>query len=145
MIMRLYISDQKIQHNFNKEDFPCNIEDKFISVYTLEGIFEIQNGRFYKLIIDDKPCYSDKISIIPVKCDTTSIKRTSDVSYLPYNNITLEITQTKFMLRQQSKIYLVLEQTKTKIIDMYFETKEDPHNPVIEEDLVTLYSILNKS
>ena len=111
-------------------------------IYSEEGIFSIQNNSLYKKIIDDETSSHFTIDGIDFILDKSNITKKKYSYKLPFNFVSKKFEKITYALNPKSKIKLVLEQSSSKIYNIYFITDEDIKNFSISEDIVTLLSLL---
>lgn len=153
--MRIYIKDYNIKNIINKlhilEKY-YNEYDKFINIYSSEGIYFITNNILNKINYNDKKIiykenYYDKKTII---IDNSNAEY-EETCQIPPNHLKMEIHKYSYFIDKKSKIKLVIEcdkdlnKTNILIYDLYLELPEktDVDDVFVKKDLIVFLSLLN--
>ena len=141
--MKLYFQDIKslVANLDNLEIYKRSIKTNSI-LYSDEGIYLSTNNGLKKLHITDGLIKEYSVQDIPFIIDYSSIKYEL-VNKIPYHHYIIKKKLHNYSLMPKSKLMLVIEETNNKITDIFIETIEDIENPLIQNDIITLVSLLN--
>jgi|TARA_Y100000992_G_scaffold302152_1_gene275226 hypothetical protein len=139
--MKLYIENINTYNLDNLEPYKRSKNVSTI-LYSDEGIFTATNNTLKKHIITDydieKYTYLDKTYYID-----KSIVKYQNVNKIPFNHKSFIKNIVTYSIEPTSKLNLIIEFINDKIVDVYFDTKQDIRNPIIINDITTLLSYLN--
>jgi len=140
--MRYYISGLKaiekgkLNKIRNANDINFNTEC-FLLIFSLDGIFKLNNNSIQKRKIKDKPIISKPLGNY-IFLEDNSEYTYDDISQIPLEHFCKKIRQETFMLREKAKIKLivVIDDINDDIIDFYFDSTITIDNEFIIEDLL---------
>ena len=143
--MKIYITNvsnnlsnvdaKRIQNNLYKS----NINNL---IYSYQGVFKLINDKIIYQTVLDKPIKEYYINDIKCLIDDSNINYDEEYYQLPFNHKNI-ITNVKYYhLRNKALVDFVIEECDDNIVDLYFITNENLDNKSIQEDIVTLLSLL---
>ena len=153
--MRIYIDNLRIPNmetNFLKfvQTNIKNIKNiEYQDIYSLEGIFRIQNNNIIKLIPKDSPIEKINYNNITFLIDKSEYEVLKNIYNIPFNHILYNIKQIEYKLNNKSKISLIVEYTRTlqkidqKNINIYFSTNEENLDTILKDDILEYLSLIN--
>jgi len=153
--MRIFIDNIEfkkfIQSNFKKFDQTKIIEYK--NIYSLEGIFRIQNNNIMKLIPKDCPIEKINYNKFTFLIDKSKYEFIKDIYYIPYDHIIHNIKQIEYKLNNKSKISLIIEYNNelknldqnilSEINNIYFSTNEKNLDKNLKDNIIEYLSLIN--
>ena len=144
--MRLYLKDLDIHNTQIANDLSGIVTNKklVVDIYTADGIYQLADNKLVRLDIADHPGEEIECNGTSLIVDKSVTKRIASVYRIPSRHHICTVEKHTYSLRRQSKISLVAERVKSKIVQVYFETAEDINNYAIQEDFTTLLSLLTK-
>ena len=134
--MRLYVENQKLKNDYNKNLKKYLVQsNKCVEIYSEEGIFTIDNNDIYLLCIMNEKHEIINNGIINnginILIDKSNIIR-EKVHQLPVEHIPLLIHYDMYSLDAKSKLKMIVKTLENKNIpiDVYFEVDNsvDPTN-----------------
>jgi len=152
--MKIYINNLNLDIiNEMSELFKENLTktDKYIELYTNEGLYRIEDKAIYLLDINDKEIqifekYYNNFTLI---VDTSFFNKKNTSSIHGETHLSFQIIEKYYKLDIFSHISLVIKYNldKTKLIpsDIYFESQKDINiNDVfIKKEIIEFLSVLN--
>ena len=144
--MKIYILDfipkinENIENLLNKQHKKVN---NYKDIYSIEGIFRIQNNIVYQLIPEDVPTEKFKHNNINFILDKSKYIFRKNIYCIPYNHIVYNIQQIEYKLDYKCKISLIIEYHDNKIIDIYFYTNEENLCTNYKNNIIEYFSLLN--
>ena len=144
-IMRIYLEGVNPCRGLDTTQFPRAAGCSLTRLYSDEGIFSIDDGRIQRIQVSDKPCEKVVVAGVRAVIDHSEFKSNRKVLHVPPVCHTQSLSVTKLMLREQARIWVVMEEECGKTDSIYLETHESLDNPLIREDFVTLVSKLKIS
>jgi len=151
---KFYIPEIYLSEVRNIPNLINNLNEKYFTTKTIEGQILTTNG-LYKIIDDDIVQFkiiSKKSNIIQNFYKKFTLieeniyeKKIGIVSYIPFENETIEITKIKYSLQERSEHFLVLELINNRIKDLYFLSSKDigEENLFFKNDLCLFLNSLN--
>ena len=151
---KFYIPEIYLSEVRNIPNLIDNLNEKYFSKKTTEQQILTPKG-LYKIIADDIIQFkliSKKSNIIENFYKNFTLieeniyeKKIGAVSYIPYENETIEITKIKYSLQERSEHFLVLEIINNRIKDLYFLSSKGigEENLFFKNDLSTFLNSLN--
>ena len=126
---KFYIPEIHLSEIRNIPNLIDNLNEKYFTKKNTEQQILTPNG-LYKIIDDDIIQFklvSKKSNIIENFYKNFTLieeniyeKKIGPVSYIPYENETIEITKIKYSLQERSEHFFVLELINNRIKDLYF-------------------------
>jgi hypothetical protein len=144
-IMRIYLEGVNPGRGVDTAQFPRTTGGSLTRLYSDEGIFSVDQGRIQKIQVSDRPCEKVVVGGVKAVIDHSEFKSNRKVLHVPPVCHTQSLSVTKLMLREQARIWVVMEEERGKTDSIYLETHESLDNPLIREDFVTLVSKLKIS
>lgn len=138
--MKIYIPKRDINVN-NLENY-CKYNNNFKIIYSDDGIFKIHNNNINKLNITDKSVETISVDGITLFVDKTTISMVSNITTIPYRHKTIDIDEIKYKMTTKSPLALVVQYSKNKIIDTYFEYNDNIINTNIINDISKYLKII---
>ena len=151
---KFYIPEIYLSEVRNIPNLIDNLNEKYFSKKTTEQQILTPNG-LYKIIDDDIIQFklvSKKSNIIENFYKNFTLieeniyeKKIGPVSYIPYENKTIEIIKIKYSLQERSEHFLVLELINNRIKDLYFLSNKGigEENLFFKNDLSSFMNSLN--
>ena len=152
--MKIYINNlnQDIINEISelfKENFTRT--EKYIELYTNEGLYRVEDKAIYLLDINDKEIqifknYYNNFTLI---VDTSFFNKINTSSIYGVTHQSFQITENYYKLDKNSSLSLVIKYNldKTNLIpnDIYFESQKDINiNDVfIKKEIIEFLSVLN--
>jgi hypothetical protein len=147
--MRLYFSKKIDSLNFTIPTKYSSLKvDNLTRIYSTEGLFQLLNNTFSKVIIRDYPIETVTINNIDFLIDKSQIVYDYEWKQLEPNHIVehiklytydLSVLQETAGIQETTSIQLVIEKKKEEISELYFVIT----NYINEKNIVTLISELN--
>ena len=131
--MKIYIPKRDININ-NLENY-CKYNNNFKIIYSNDGIFKIHNNNINKLNITDKSIETILVNGITLFIDKSTISMVSNITTIPYIHKSIDIDEIKYKMTTKSTLALVVQYSKNKIIDTYFEYNDNVINNNIINDI----------
>lgn len=131
--MKIYISKRDI--NINSLENYCKYNNNFKIIYSDDGIFKIHNNNINKLNITDKSIETLSVNGIALFIDKSIISIVSNITTIPYRHKMIDINEIKYKATTKSSLALVVQYSKNKIIDTYFEYNDNIINNNIINDI----------
>ena len=122
------------------KDIPIVDTSKYNEIYTLDGVFVIDKTGIKKKIFEDDKIYSKGINNKNYLIDESRCLFQKGIVSITSENIICSYEKYKYMLRKQSRIWLIVVKEQGKIKELYIETNESIDNVCILEDFSTLVS-----
>lgn len=153
--MRLYFSNKIDSLNFTIPTKYSSLKvDNLTRIYSTEGIFQLLNNTFSKVIIRDYPIETVTINNIDFLIDKSQIVYDYEWKQLEPNHIVEHIklyTYDLSVLQETAGIQEIQESTSTTSIQLVIEKKKEEiselyfviNNYINEKNIVTLISELN--
>jgi hypothetical protein len=138
--MKIYIP--KLDININNLENYCKYNNNFKIIYSDDGIFKIHNNNINKLNITDKSVETISVDGITLFVDKTTISMVSNITTIPYRHKTIDIDEIKYKMTTKSPLALVVQYSKNKIIDTYFEYNDNIINTNIINDISKYLKII---
>lgn len=138
--MKIYIP--KLDININNLENYCKYNNNFKIIYSDDGIFKIHNNNINKLNIIDKSIESISVNGITLFVDKSTISMVSNITTIPYRHKTIDIDEIKYKITTKSPLALVIQYSKNKIIDTYFEYNDNIINTNIINDISKYLKII---
>tara|TARA_R110002072_G_scaffold352_12_gene2380 strand:+ start:1699 stop:2118 length:420 start_codon:yes stop_codon:yes gene_type:complete len=138
--MKIYISKRDI--NINSLENYCKYNNNFKIIYSDNGIFKIHNNNINKLNITDKSIETLSVNGIALFIDKSIISIVSNITTIPYRHKTIDINEIKYKTTTKSLLALVVQYSKNKIIDTYFEYNDNIINNNIINDISEYLKII---
>lgn len=138
--MKIYISKRDI--NINSLENYCKYNNNFKIIYSDDGIFKIHNNNINKLNITDKSIETLSVNGIALFIDKSIISIVSNITTIPYKHKTIDINEIKYKATTKSLLALVVQYSKNKIIDTYFEYNDNIINNNIINDISEYLKII---
>jgi len=151
---KFYIPEIYLSEVRNIPNIIDNLNEKYFTKKTTEQQILTPNG-LYKIIDDDIIQFklvSKKSNFIENFYKNFTLieeniyeKKIGPVSYIPYENETIEITKIKYSLQERSEHFLVLELINNRIKDLYFLSNKGigEENLFFKNDLSSFMNSLN--
>ena len=151
---KFYIPEIYLSEIRNIPNIIDNLNDKYFSKKITEQQILTPTG-LYKIIDDDIIQFklvSKKSNIIENFYKNFTLieenvyeKKIGPVSYIPYENETIEIIKIKYSLQERSEHFLVLELINNRIKDLYFLSNKGigEENLFFKNDLNSFMNSLN--
>ena len=151
---KFYIPEIYLSEVRNIPNLINNLNEKYFTKKSVEKQILTPNG-LYKIIDDDIVQFkfiSKKSNIIQNFYKKLTLieeniyeKKIDPVSYIPYENETIEITKIKYSLQERSEHFLVLELINNRIKDLYFLSNKGigEENLFFKNDLSSFMNSLN--
>tara|TARA_E500000331_G_scaffold355045_1_gene409597 strand:+ start:120 stop:581 length:462 start_codon:yes stop_codon:yes gene_type:complete len=151
--MRIYLDKLWLNINFNKIENILSSCEELIYLYSVDGIYIIQNNKLMKMEIYDGEVNTidDYIDNHNITIDTTILKKSREiVSCIPCNHIKINKKNNYYKLRDKSPLTFVVEFIDENVSDFYFilegyhakYSNADLNNPSIKEDFIDFLSII---
>lgn len=131
--MKIYIP--KLDININNLENYCKYNNNFKIIYSNDGIFKIHNNTINKLNITDKSIETILVNEITLFIDKSTISMVSNITTIPYIHKSIDIDEIKYKMTTKSTLALVVQYSKNKIIDTYFECNDNIINNNIINDI----------
>jgi hypothetical protein len=131
--MKIYIP--KLDININNLENYCKYNNNFKIIYSNDGIFKIHNNNINKLNITDKSIETILVNGITLFIDKSTISMVSNITTIPYIHKSIDIDEIKYKMTTKSTLALVVQYSKNKIIDTYFECNDNIINNNIINDI----------
>lgn len=138
--MKIYIP--KLDININNLENYCKYNNNFKIIYSDDGIFKIHNNNINKLNITDKSVETITVDGITLFVDKTTISMVSNITTIPYRHKNIDIDEIKYKMTTKSPLALVVQYSKNKIIDTYFEYNDNIINTNIINDISKYLKII---
>lgn len=138
--MKIYIPKRDININ-NLENY-CKYNNNFKIIYSNDGIFKIHNNNISRLNIIDKSIETISVSGITLFIDKSTISMVSNITTIPYRHKTIDIDEIKYKITTKSTLALIVQYSKNKIIDTYFECNDNIINNNIINDISKYLKII---
>ena len=151
---KFYIPEIYLSEIRNIPNLIDNLNEKYFTKKNTEQQILTPNG-LYKIIDDDIIQFkivSKKSNIIENFYKNFTLieenvyeKKIGPVSYIPYENETIEIIKIKYSLQERSEHFLVLELINNRIKDLYFLSNKGigEENLFFKNDLNSFMNSLN--
>jgi hypothetical protein len=151
---KFYIPEIYLSEVRNIPNLIDNLNEKYFSKKTTEKQILTTNG-LYKIIDDDIIQFklvSKNSNIIQNFYKNLTLieeniyeKKIGLVTYIPYENETIEITKIKYSIQERSEHFLVLELINNRIKDLYFISSKNigEENLFFKNDLCSFIDSLN--
>ena len=151
---KFYIPEIHLSEIRNIPNLIDNLNEKYFTKKNTEQQILTPNG-LYKIIDDDIIQFklvSKKSNIIENFYKNFTLieeniyeKKIGPVSYIPYENETIEITKIKYSLQERSEHFFVLELINNRIKDLYFLSNKGigEENLFFKNDLCSFMNSLN--
>ncbi len=151
---KFYIPEIYLSEIRNIPNLIDNLNEKYFTKKTTEQQILTPNG-LYKIIDDDIIQFklvSKTSNIIENFYKNFTLieeniyeKKIGPVSYIPYENETIEITKIKYSLQERSEHFFVLELINNRIKDLYFLSNKGigEENLFFKNDLCSFMNSLN--
>ena len=152
--MRIYIDinlKKFDQTNFFKVEQTKILE--YQNIYSLEGIFRIQNNNIMKLIPKDIPIEKINYNNNNFLIDKSKYEFIKDIYSIPFNHILYNIKQVEYKLNNKSKISLIVEYKQSlttfdqnimnEINNIYFSTNEEKLDKILKDNIIEYLSLIN--
>ena len=151
--MRIYLDKLWLNINFNKIENLLSSCEELIYLYSIDGIYIIQNNKLMKMEIYDGQVNTidNYIDNHNITIDTTILKKSREiVSCIPCNHININKKNNYYKLRDKSPLTFVVEFIDENVSDFYFilegyhakYSNADLNNPSIKEDFIDFLSII---
>ena len=139
--MKIYVKKFVIKNFIPKNLNLLENTIHYKNIYSIEGMFRIQNDNISKLIPQDIPCENQKYKNLDLILDKSNFifKKTSSI---PYNHDVYNIEQVEYKFYTNSPISFIIEYNNNKIIDYYFFTKQDLYIN-FEDNILEYISLFN--
>ena len=144
-IMRIFIEGINPRMGLEPTLFPIASGGLVTRLYSDNGIFSVEDGRICKISVNDRPFERVRVGGVDALIDRSEFVSTRKVLRVPPVCHSQSLSVTKLMLRDQARIWVVMEQDAGGTDAIYLETSESLNNPLIKEDFVTLVSMLKIS
>lgn len=152
--MKIYINNLNLDIiNEISELFKENLTrtDKYIELYTNEGVYRVEDKAIYLLDITDKDIqiFEKYYNIFTLIVDASFFDKKNTSSIHGETHQSFQITENYYKLDKNSCILLVikynLDKTKLTPCDVYFESNKDINiNDVfIKKEIIEFLSVLN--
>jgi hypothetical protein len=138
--MKIYIPKRDINID-NLENY-CIYNNNFKIIYSNDGIFKIHNNNISRLNITDKSIETISVSGITLFIDKSTISMVSNITTIPYRHKTIDIDEIKYKITTKSTLALIVQYSKNKIIDTYFECNDNIINNNIINDISKYLKII---
>ena len=126
-------------------------EKTYVTLYTNEGFYRIENKQVYFLNVDDHPIktyekYYNKFTLI---VDTSYLNKNLVTSVYGDTHLSFHTKEDYYKLNKKSDLTLVLKyylkNGKPIPDDIYFETEKDIdiNEPFIKTEIIEFLSVLN--
>jgi len=151
--MRIYLDKLWLNIDLNTINNMISQTDNIIFLYSLEGIYVIQNNKVMEVEINDGEInkIDNYINDINITIDTTIINKLKHtVSQIPNNHIKIIKKINYYRLRDKSPLTFVIEFIDNEICDFYFilegyhakYSNADLNNSSIKEDFNEFFDII---
>lgn len=121
--MRIYVKNlmpEKINISSIKPEIT-----HYRDIYSVDGIFRIQNNNISKLIPQDVTQENFNYNNTEFIIDKSSYIFRKNIYAIPYEHVSYNIEQIEYKLDKKSLVSLVVKYHKRKIVDIYFSTKNN--------------------
>ena len=151
---KFYIPEIYLSEVRNIPNLIDNLNEKYFSKKTTQKQI-LTTNRLYKIIDDDIIQFklvSKNSNIIQNFYKNLTLieeniyeKKIGLVTYIPYENETIEITKIKYSIQERSEHFLVLELINNRIKDLYFISSKNigEENLFFKNDLCSFIDSLN--
>ena len=151
--MRIYLDKLWLNIDLKKINNILSSSEELIYLYSIDGIFIIQNNKIMKIDINDGEINTidEYIDDFNITIDTTIINKSRDfVSCVPRNHIKIDKKVNYYKLRDKSPLTFVVELIDNDVSDFYFilegyhakYSNADLNNPSIREDFTDFLNII---
>ena len=140
--MKLYIKNLQ---NFNKtklNQFYKN-EKLYKMIYSLKGIFEINNDTIYKINICDEEVEKIKINEYECFLDKSAFKIGNIQTQIPYDHVVINIKKEIYKQHENSLVEFIVENVNNNVKDFYFNIKDNLHTHDITNEIYSFLSHIN--
>lgn len=145
--MKIYI-EKLVIHNL---DNLIKKTIKYQIIYTIDGIYKIQNHNIVQLIPNDIAIEKYNNNNIDFIIDNSYYEYKKNVYHIPYNHRLCNIEENEYKLNKNSNISLIIEynnQTNLKKFDqtnIYFSTNEKILDKNLKDNIIEYISLLNSN
>ena len=139
--MKIYVKNL-IPKNINIDSFTKKITN-YKDIYSNDGIFRIQNNNIYKLIPQDIPCEYFNYKNMDFILDKSNYIFRKTIYYIPYKHKVYNIQQIEYKLNTNLPVSLIVQYIYSKIIDIYFYTKENELYINLKNNIIEYLSFVN--
>jgi len=153
--MRIYIETNKTNETYFKNVNETHLKNlnetktiNYQNIYSLEGLFRIQNNNIMKLIPKDIPIEKINYNNNTFLIDKSKFELIKNIYSIPFNHTLHNIKQIEYKFNNKSKISLIVEYNQNlkkmdKINNIYFSTNETNFDKILKDNIIEYLSLIN--
>lgn len=138
--MKIYIKNF-MPKNIDINTITPNVKH-YRDIYSVDGIFRIQNDNIYKLIPQDVTLENFNYNNMEFIIDKSSYIFRKNIYSIPYEHISCYIEEFEYKLDKKSMVSLVVKYRNREIFDLYFYT-ENSISTNLKNNIMEYISLIN--